>query len=153
MSPTGLASRPDFELELVDDEVVSALADGRLAAELQALAPSSIMVSTTDNRRTQLHPDVLAAGGDLPPLQVEPDGRVRAMPLYEGTVGNLLEEPLTTLWERAIERWSDPFVVETLRPARTMKAWAEATRRLDQRFGSADDLARIARRPRYTRDS
>ena len=153
VSPTGLASRPDFEGELLEDEQVRALADGRLAAELQGLVPPSIVVSTTDNRRTQLHPDVLAAGGDLPPLQVEPDGLVRAMPLYEGTVGSLLKEPLAVLWERAIERWSDPFVVETLRPVTTMRAWAEATRRLDQRFGSADDLARIARRPRYTRDA
>jgi MoaA/NifB/PqqE/SkfB family radical SAM enzyme len=151
VSPTGLASRPDFEGELLEDEQVRALADGRLAAELQALVPPSIVVSTTDNRRTQLHPDVLAASGDLPPLQVEPDGLVRAMPLYEGTVGSLLKEPLAVLWERAIERWSDPFVVETLRPATTMRAWAEATRSLDQRFASADDLARIARRPPYMR--
>lgn len=153
VSPTGLASRSDFEVELLEDEQVRALTDGRLAAELQALVLASIEVTTTDNRRTQLHPDVLAAGGDLPPLQVEPDGLVRAMPLYEGTVGSLLEEPLAVLWERAIERWSDPFVVATLRSATTMKTWAEATRRLDQRFGSANDLVRIARRPPYLRDT
>lgn len=153
VSPTGLASRPDFEDELLDDEQVRTLAGSRLAAELQALVRPSIVVSTTDNRRTQLHPDVLDAGGDLPPLQVEPDGLVRAMPLYEGTVGSLLQEPLAALWARAIERWSDPFVVNTLRPVTTMKAWAAATRRLDQRFAAADDLARIARRPRYTRDA
>lgn len=149
--PTGLASRPSFaELELLSEDHARLLAEGQLAAELQSLAPSSVEVSTTDNRKFQLHPDLLAGGMDVPPMQVEPDGRVRAMPIYEGTVGSLLEEPLPVLWERAIDRWSDPFVVEALTPATTFQAWAEATRRIDLRFGSAEDRTRLARRPPYT---
>jgi len=150
--PTGLASRPSFaEQELLSEEQVSLLGDGRMAQELQSLAPPSVTIHTTDNRMFQLHPDLLAAGMDIPPMQVEPDGKVRAMPIYEGTVGSLLSESVSVLWERAMERWSDPFVVETLRPAITGKQWAEATRRIDHRFGSAQDTARIARRPTYTR--
>lgn len=150
--PTGLGSRPSFAArELLDEAQAALLAGGALARELQALAPASVAVSTSDNRRFQMHPELLAAGMDLPPLQIEPDGRVRAMPIYEGTVGSLLEEPLAALWARAVERWSDPFVVEALTPATTMQGWAEATRRIDQRFGTASDLARIGRRPAYAR--
>jgi MoaA/NifB/PqqE/SkfB family radical SAM enzyme len=149
--PTGLASRPTFaDCELLTDEQEQLLAAGQLRDELQALVRDSVLVTTSDNRRFQLHPQLLAAGADIPPLQVEPDGRVRAMPIYEGTVGTLLEEPLAELWARAIERWTDPFVVETLTPATTMKGWAEATRRIDVRFGSPLDQARIARRPAYS---
>lgn len=151
--PTGLASRPSFvEQELLSDEQASLMGDGQLAQELQSLAPSSLVISTTDNRKLQLHPDLLAMGMDIPPMQVEPDGKVRAMPIYEGTVGSLLSESLPVLWERAIERWNDPFVTEMLRPATTGRTWAEATRRLDQQFGSAQDRARISHRPPYTRD-
>ena len=148
--PTGLASRPSFaDHELLGDDQAALLSGGQLAAELQAVAPSSIALSTSDNRRFQLHPHLLAGGMDIPPLQIEPDGMVRAMPIYEGTVGSLLEEPLPVLWERAIERWSDPSVVEALTPATTMARWADATRRIDLQFGSTLDRARIGRRPAY----
>ena len=150
--PTGLGSRVGFvEQEVLSEEQAALLGQGQLAEELQSLVRASVEVSTTDNRRFQLHPELLAAGMDIPAMQVEPDGKVRAMPVYEGTVGSLLTEPPELLWERAMERWSDPFVVETLTPARTMSGWGQATRRIDQRFGTPDDRARIARRPEYTR--
>jgi MoaA/NifB/PqqE/SkfB family radical SAM enzyme len=149
--PTGLASRPSFaDHELLTDDQAALLSAGHLAEELQALVPASVAIGTSDNRRFQLHPDLLAAGIDIPPLQVEPDGKVRAIPIYEGTVGSLLEEPLPVLWERAIERWSHPSVVDALTPATTMNRWAEATRRIDVEFGSDLDRARINRRPVYT---
>jgi len=149
--PTGLASRLSYaDHELLEDDQAALLSGGQLAAELQAIAPTAIALSTSDNRRFQLHPHLLAGGMDIPPLQVEPDGRVRAMPIYEGTVGSLLEEPLAVLWARAIERWSDPFVVEALTPATTMARWADATRRIDLQFGSALDRARIGRRPAHS---
>lgn len=148
--PTGLASRPSFEQhELLDDAQARELADGALAAELQALAPPGIAVSTSDNRRFQLHPELIAAGMDIPPIQIEPDGMVRAMPIYEGVIGNLLDEPLRVLWARAIERWSHPAVLEALSRASTIREWAEATRAIDLRFGTPLDLARIAARPTY----
>jgi MoaA/NifB/PqqE/SkfB family radical SAM enzyme len=149
--PSGLATRADFaELEMLTDEQAGLLADGRLAQELQSCVPPSVTVRSTDNRDLQMHPDVLAQGAHTPLMQVEPDGRVRAMPIYEGTVGSLLSERPQVLWERAVARWNDPFVVRTLKPARTMREWADAARRIDQHFASAQDNARVARRSLYT---
>ncbi len=146
--PTGLGSRASFtEKELLDSSQVMRLHG--MQEELQLLTPAGIAVSTSDNRKFQMHPDLLAQGMDIPPLQVEPDGRVRAMPIYEGTIGSLLEEPLTVLWERAMERWNDPFVTNALSPAHDFQAWAEATRQIDLHFGTIADLDRIRRRPLY----
>ena len=144
--PTGLATRVEFaEQEMLSEEQAELLASGQLVPELQPLVPAPIEVRTSDNRGYLMHP------GHAEEMQVEPDGMVRAMPIFEGTVGSLLTESPAVLWERAIERWSNPFVVETLASARTMKAWAEAVRRIDLHFGSTDDQARIAHRPVYVR--
>jgi organic radical activating enzyme len=148
--PSGLASRVGFvEHEMLNEEQEEMLTGAQMAHELKSLAPASVEVRTTNNRDLQMHPDLLAAGGDIPAMHVEPDGMVRAMPMYEGTVGSLLGESASVLWKRAVDRLSDPFVIEVLKPARTRKAWAEATRRIDQHFGSLEVRARIARRPRY----
>jgi sulfatase maturation enzyme AslB (radical SAM superfamily) len=151
--PSGLATRADFvELEMLNEEQVSLMSNGQLAQELQSLAPSWIEVETDDNQRLQMRPDLLATGIGLPALHIEPDGMMRAMCSYEGTVGSLLTESPAVLWERAMERLSDSFVVEALAPVRTMKEWAEATRRIDEHFSSAEVRARIAQQPAYTRD-
>jgi MoaA/NifB/PqqE/SkfB family radical SAM enzyme len=148
--PTGLASRESFAAsELLSDDEARGLLDPPFIAKLQAQAPAHALVSVTDIRMFQLSPDLIAAGIDIPPLQIEPDGRVRAMPIYEGTVGSLLEDPLEVLWSRAVARWRDPFVVESLQQAGSMQLWAGATRRLDMRFSTAEDRARIAQRPFY----
>ena len=147
--PIGLASRSDFAgHELLGQDQLNRLRAGPLVDELQRLAPATVEVRTSDNGMFQMHPDRLAAG-EIPAMQVEPDGRVRAMPVYEGTVGSLLEDDPRVLWERAVQRWSDPFVTDLLRSAPNMEAWAEATRRIDLRFGSDADRARIRRRPAY----
>jgi MoaA/NifB/PqqE/SkfB family radical SAM enzyme len=150
VAPAGLASRQDFgQTELLTDEQADFVGSTEQQRRLQALVPSSVMVTTTDNRFLRMHPDQIACGAAFATMQVEPDGEVRAMPMYEGTVGSLLHEPAETLWRRAIQRWSDPFVVTTLRTVRTMSDWAEATRRLDRYFGSPAVLQRIAQRPEY----
>jgi hypothetical protein len=147
--PIGLASREGFvEHELLDDEQADRLVSPETVARLRSLVPPSVYVSATDNRLLQYRPDRVAAG-TLPAMQVEPDGRVRAMAIYEGTVGSLLTEDPMTLWERSMARLADPFVVETLSPVRTMREWAEATRRLDRHFGTDDDRYRIDRRPEF----
>lgn len=147
--PTGLASRPSFEAhELLSDEQAALLGSQEFSSRLQSLAPPWIDVSTTDNRRFQMHPAFLASSG-IPPLQIEPDGAVRAMPIYEGTVGSLLKEPLSTLWARAIERWTDPRVVGALTSGLSVSAWAAATRQIDLEFGTQLDRERIMRRPVY----
>ncbi|MEU4569893.1 radical SAM protein [Micromonospora sp. NPDC023956] len=146
--PAGLASRPSFgNHELLTDEQVDLLGDPAHTRRLQSLAPPSVQVTATDNRILQMHPELLARGMVFPAMQVEPDGAVRAMPIYEGTVGSLLTDPPVDLWQRAVARWADPFVTRTLGPVRSMAQWAEAARRIDYHFGSSDVRARIDRRP------
>ena len=148
--PSGLASREGFaEHELLSPEQVELLASAAYRERLAALAPSTVEVQTTGNRELQMRPDLVAAGMVFPAMQVEPDGSVRAMPIYEGTVGNLLTEPAAELWRRAVERWSDPFVASALAGAYTWQRWAEATRRIDEHYGTAEVRERIAARPGY----
>ncbi|WP_219468452.1 radical SAM protein [Nonomuraea rhizosphaerae] len=149
--PEGLASRESFaERELLSDAQVATLGDPAYRERLRALVPPSVHVTATDNLALQMHPELLREGRCYPALQIEPDGEVRAMLAYEGTVGNLLTDSPAELWRRAVERWHDPFVVDALTPVRTMEQWAEATRKIDLHFGSAADRDRIARRPALT---
>ncbi|MCC3778237.1 radical SAM protein [Streptomyces sp. UNOB3_S3] len=145
--PGGLASREEFaEHELLDDEQVARLTGRERTRQLRSLAPAGLSVMVDDNMRLLMRPDDIAANGVPPVLQVEPDGDVRAMSSYLGTVANVLRDAPETIWERVAARCADPFVVETLGGVRTMGEWAAAARRLDLRFGSAADRARIAAR-------
>lgn len=149
--PAGLASRSGVaDHELLTDEQLGILRSGALGRRLRQLAPGTVRVTATDNYELQMHPDDLARPGGFRGMQVEPDGEVRAMPIYEGTVGNLLSEPPMQLWQRAVQRWSDPFVTSTLGPVRSMREWAAATRQIDYHFGSQETRARIDKRPAYT---
>ncbi len=142
--PAGLASRPGFVThELLEDADVLRMGEPGYVEGLRALAPPAVQVSATDNLALMLHPDRPGAT-DL--MTLEADGEVRAFPVYEGTVGNILTEDPVALWARAVARRRDPFIVETLRPVATMAQWAEATRRLDRRFGSAAVQIRLDRR-------
>ncbi|ROQ36163.1 MoaA/NifB/PqqE/SkfB family radical SAM enzyme [Streptomyces sp. PanSC19] len=148
--PEGLASRPGFaEHELLDDARVRLLGSAEYGRRLQELAPPGVRVTSTDNLALRMSPDLVAAGVCLPVLQIEPDGAVRAMAAYEGTVGNVLTDDPAELWRRAVARWHDPFVREALGAVRTMREWAEATRAIDLRFGTEADRRRIARRPEF----
>jgi hypothetical protein len=145
--PSGLATHPEFiAAELLTESERGQLIDPAFRAHLQQLVPPSVQVITTDNGVLQMHPADIESGTCVPSMQVEPDGQVRAMSSYEGTVGSLLTEPPLTLWERAKARWQDPVVLRTLTPARTMQEWAAATRTLDGHFGSDDVKRRILRR-------
>lgn len=148
--PSGYANRESFAArELLTEDQLDQLRDPAFRRRLQAAAPSWIEVSTSDNFEFMAHPDYMAANPRFQPMQVESDGEVRGLLIYEGTVGNLLEEPAEVLWERTLRRRNDPFAVETLRPVRTMAQWAEAARVLDRHYGSPETLDRIARRPEY----
>jgi len=148
--PSGLAGRAGFaDNELLTDDQIRILTDAEQLKRLRSLSPRAVRVNTTDNRALQMHPDLIAQGVFFPAMQIEPDGEVRAMPIYEGSVGNILTESPAELWRRAVARWSDPFVTATLSPVNTMKEWAAAARRIDYRFGSIEVMARIDRRPRY----
>ncbi|MEU5052815.1 radical SAM protein [Streptomyces sp. NPDC021096] len=145
--PEGLASRPEFgHFELLDDEQVRQLTSERQHARLQGLAPEGVKIFATDNQNLVMRPDRFASGVDSLVMQIEPDGAVRALPVYEGTVGNILDESPLDLWYRGVSRLRDPFVVETLSAVRTMQDWAEAVRRMDYHFGSQEVRSRIDRR-------
>ena len=145
--PSGVASGVSFaQDELLTNDQVKTLTSPERIRELRSLVRTGAQVAVTDNQFLQMHPDRLDEAQVA--MHVEPDGGVRAMSMYEGVVGNLLREPAAELWERTTRRWSDPFVVETLSPVDGMTGWAQAARRIDSRFGSVRDRARIARHDR-----
>lgn len=146
--PIGLASRKGFaEHELLSDEQSAAMAAESTAAELASLAPAGVEVRTSDNRAA--NPYLNDGDPAITFLEVEPDGAVRAFPIYEGTVGNILTEPGDILWRRALDRRFDPFVKEAFASVRTLKDWAAAVRRIDYHFGTDEVRARIDRRPEF----
>lgn len=149
--PGGLANRQGFaERELLTEEQLRHLTSPATVQRLRSLVPPSVWVRSSTGRALQMHPDDVAnemAARSL--MQIEPDGAVRGMAIYEGTVGSLLEEPAQVIWERVLARPMDPFVVQTLKPVRTSQQWAEAVRRIDYHFGSEEVRARIDRRPDY----
>lgn len=147
--PEGLAAEREFEAnELLSmEEVIDMIEVGR---RLNAREGNPIDISVTDVRYFLPQPGVSVV--DLDILQVEPDGAVRAFPIYEAKVGNLLHEPLDVLLAK-VKAWrSDPFVIEQMESVRTMSDWASTTRVLDRRYGSDDDKERIARRGQPVQD-
>ncbi|WP_263451483.1 radical SAM protein [Hyalangium gracile] len=149
--PSGLASRQGFaERELLTEEQRQRLMNPDFVGHLRSLVPPSVRIRVSDGMALQMHPEHLARGRAARySMQVEPDGAVRGMAIYEGTVGSLLEEPAQVLWERVLARPHDPFVAETLSPVRTRQEWAEAVRRIDYHFGTEEVRARIDRRPEF----
>lgn len=141
--PTGLASEESYaDRELLDGDDLR-----RVASRLRALAPRGVDVHVFDNaafRMDRVQIRRARANDDL--VKIEADGRMRAIDIYEGTVGNLLEEPFAVLWQRACERHRDPFVEAQLSPVRSTREWARATRAIDRRFASAEDLVRLRAR-------
>ncbi|GIH19413.1 radical SAM protein [Rugosimonospora africana] len=141
--PGGLAQEVEFvESELLADDELEALVESETT--LIAHAKNGVQASVTDVRSFLPSSPLSAEGATI--AQVEPDGSLRAFPLYEAKVGNLLEEPIEVLWKRALAWRNDPFVLEQLSSIQTLTDWARVTRILDRRFGSEADKARIARR-------
>ena len=141
--PSGLAAERKFETsELLSiEELVDLIDVGR---RLAARKGSAVDISVTDVRYFLPQPGVSTV--DLDILQIEPDGGLRAFPIYEAKVGNVLHEPLDVLWPRVRAWRADPFVLEQMESVRTMADWASTTRILDRRYGSPDDQERISQR-------
>jgi sulfatase maturation enzyme AslB (radical SAM superfamily) len=149
--PSGLASRAEFaDEELLGEDALSALRDPAWRARLAALAPRGCVVRANDNSALRFSAADRAAGvAAMDLVQIEPNGGVRAILTCEGTVGNLLEEPLAAIWPRALARLEDAEVVALLASAGTMREWAAAVRQIDRRFAAPEDLVRISCRPGY----
>ena len=149
MAPVGLASRMSFaDAELLTDEQMAEFGSPAFAERLRALAPGSVHIDVETNLGIRMLPSARDTTG-FETMFVEPDGEVRGLTVYEGTVGSLLREPASVLWERCRQRWDDPVVVEALGSVRTMRDWAVAARRIDYHFGSPEVRARIDARPEY----
>lgn len=146
--PSGLASEPAFaQQELLREDDLAELQSPSLLAELRALAPGLARIELSDNLGLLFSPERIAAGQALTVLMhIEANGQVRAIPTCEGTVGDLLTEPVGTIWQRARERWNHPYVRRQLAGVQTMQAWAAASRAIDRYFASRDDLLRLGRR-------
>jgi len=144
--PTGLAAEEDFEeAELLTIEELVDLIEAR--EDLASRARNGASVMMTDVRYFLPNPQSDAT--DLSIAQIEPDGALRAFPIYEAKVGNILEEPLDILWSRAMKWRADPFVSEHLRSIRSMADWARVTRILDRRYGSPADRQRMLQRQTF----
>jgi hypothetical protein len=141
--PSGLAAEPGFERsELLSIEELVALID--VGRRLSARHEDTIEISVTDVRYFLPQPGVSAV--DLDIAHIEPDGALRAFPIYEAKVGNVLEEPLDILWPKVRAWRADPFVAQHMETVRTMADWANTARILDRRYGSQADQERIAQR-------
>jgi MoaA/NifB/PqqE/SkfB family radical SAM enzyme len=149
--PQGLASRVGYEEELLDETQMAALGNGELERSLAQLAGGRLSVFTRSNFDLQMHPETVRDGTawTLDRMIVEPDGEVRAMEVYEGTVGNVLDEPLDLLWRRSNQRRSDPFVTGQLRSVRSTSEWSAAARVIDRRFAAGAELIRLDNRRPY----
>jgi MoaA/NifB/PqqE/SkfB family radical SAM enzyme len=141
--PSGLAAEREFETKelLTIEELVDMLDFGRRLAARYENGP---MFVVTDVRYFLPQPGANVV--DLDILQIEPDGALRAFPIYEAKVGNVLHEPLDVLWSRAQAWRADPLVAELMEGVQSMADWANTTRILDRRYGSDDDRERIRRR-------
>lgn len=141
--PSGLAAEREFEAsELLSiQELVDLIEVGK---RLAARENSDIDISVTDVRYFLPQPGASAV--DLDILHIEPDGALRAYPIYEAKVGNVLHESLDDLMPKVRAWRSDPFVAKQMNEIKTMADWANATRTLDRRYGSPDDQERIGRR-------
>lgn len=140
--PSGMASRASFaEVELLLPEQMQLLDAPDTRAALQELVPGT-RVSCASNFNLRLPEGCWF---------VQPDGAVQAMPIYEGSVGSLLEEPPEELWRRCEAVRGDPFVRDTLASIRSVTDWAGATRAIDMHLASAADAQRIQARPEFTR--
>lgn len=141
--PEGLAQEEEFAArELLSDQELVALQDSE--ESLAGRAREGVEVTVTDARYFLPSSPLRAASEGI--AHIEPDGKFRAFTNYEAKVGNILDEPLDVLWERAVAWRRDPFVQEQMASILTLADWARVTRILDRRYGSEADQERIARR-------
>ncbi len=141
--PVGLAQETTF----VDEQLLSDRELDRLMESeptIMARARNGVEIEVTDIRG--FLPTSPLSGESAGVAQIEPDGALRAFAIYEAKVGNILDEPIDVLWQRALAWRQQPFVQEQTQSIKTLTDWARAVRVLDRRYGSEADKERIARR-------
>ncbi len=107
--PVGLGQEAGFVAdELLGDAELEALVDAE--SELISRAKNGIEVSVTDVRSFLPTSPLSVEGEGI--AQIEPDGQLRAFACYEAKVGNVLDEPIDVLWDRALAWRNTPFVRE-----------------------------------------
>jgi MoaA/NifB/PqqE/SkfB family radical SAM enzyme len=141
--PVGLGQEAGFVAdELLSDLELEALVGAE--SELISRAENGIEVAVTDVRSFLPTSPLSVEGEGI--AQIEPDGQLRAFACYEAKVGNVLDEPIDVLWDRALAWRNTPFVREQTSSIHSLTDWARVTRVLDRRYGSEADKARIAHR-------
>jgi MoaA/NifB/PqqE/SkfB family radical SAM enzyme len=126
--PSGRASRATFaSSELLDENEVNALL-GRSAQLREALLPS-IQFSVSRN-------ESFFKTDDEQCIQLTPNGDVRAIKICKKTVGNLVEEPLSSILERAAAFRSESPLARRLLIAPNFVDMAEVVRNLDDEVAS-----------------
>lgn len=144
--PSGLATAEHYaKTELLTPQQLEQIRDPAQKERLQRLLPAHIdTFSLSDNYLLAMDPVRMAQGLSAEKLMhVEADGGVRSMAIYEGTVGNLLNEAPDILWERVLAARQHPLVVEALSSIDTMEKWADAARRIDMHFASPANRQRL----------
>jgi hypothetical protein len=143
--PSGLANTARYaEEELVTESQLATLRDPAFAQRLRALAPPTVeRVTVDDNFALMMAPERIARGQGHELALIEPDGGVRAFPIYEGVVGNVLRDPPDEIWKRALERRDHP-LVRALDSVNTMSEWAGASRRIDWHFAAPRERRRLS---------
>lgn len=149
--PSGLGAEEGYVAsELLSDHELRMFRDPAFAERLRALLPGSVArLQIIDNFNLAMDAERVANGeANEGLLHVEADGSVRSMAIYEGTVGNILREPLDVLWQRVLDRRRDPVALRVLSSVRGMHDWAVAARTLDRALASEQNRTRIEARAR-----
>lgn len=141
--PAGVAEEEAFVASevLTDDELETL---GHSQARLAAQARNGVDVEVTDIRFLLVGNEMSEEGESL--AHIEASGALRAFTTFEAKVGNVLDEPLDVLWQRALQWRADPYVTQQRQSIRSLEDWGRVTRTLDRRYGSAADQQRISRR-------
>lgn len=144
--PAGPANAERYAAsELLSDEQLAALRDPAFAARLRAALPPGVKeLDVSDNFPLAMDDERTARGEAIEALlQIEADGGVRSMPIYEGVVGNLLHDSPDVLWQRVLESRRHPLARRVLSSICTMGDWAAAAREIDWHFASDEGKRRI----------
>lgn len=143
--PSGLATSDHYaKTELLSPLQLEQIRDFSFKGTLRRMVPTHVDIELTDNYALAMDPKRRAQGLALDGLlHLEANGDVRSMAIYEGTVGNLLNESVDVLWNRVLEAQQHPVVVNALSSIDTMEKWADAARRIDMEFASEPNRQRI----------